>query len=94
MPKGYPIKRMYDIQEKIQNMHKSNQIDILRILKEDKVMFTENTNGIFFDIMTLKKPTLDKIMKLIKFCDNCDSYLNQRDTEQEELRNTITNTSN
>ena len=89
MPRGFPVKKMKEIQAKIQDMDDDNQKVILRIIQEDNIMYTENTNGVFFDIMTLKKETLDKIMKLIEFCDNCNEYLSQREKEQTDIQRDI-----
>ena len=89
MPRGFPVKKMKEIQTKIQEMDDDNQKAVLRIIQEDNIMYTENTNGVFFDIMTLQKETLDKIIKLIEFCDNCNEYLTQRDKEQTDIKNGI-----
>ena len=89
MPRGFPVKRMKEIQLKIQDMDDDNQKAILRIIQDDNIMYTENTNGVFFDIMTLQKETLDKIMKLIEFCDNCNEYLSKREKEQTDIRRDI-----
>lgn len=89
MPRGFPVKKMKEIQSKIQEMDDDNQKSVLRIIQEDNIMYTENTNGVFFDIMTLRKDTLDKILKLIEFCDNCNAYLTQRDKEQTDIKNEI-----
>jgi hypothetical protein len=89
MPRGFPVKKMKEIQTKIQEMDDDNQKSVLRIIQEDNIMYTENTNGVFFDIMTLQKDTLDKIIKLIEFCDNCNTYLTQRDKEQTDIKNGI-----
>jgi len=89
MPRGFPVKKMKEIQSKIQDMDDNNQKAVLRIIQEDNIMYTENTNGVFFDIMTLQKDTLEKIMKLIEFCDNCNEYLSQREKEQIDIRRNI-----
>lgn len=89
MPRGFPVKKMKEIQAKIQDMDDDNQKAVLRIIQEDNIMYTENTNGVFFDIMTLQKDTLDKIMKLIEFCDNCNEYLSQREKEQTDIKRDI-----
>jgi accessory colonization factor AcfC len=86
MPRGFPIKRMKEIQEKIQNMDDDNQKAVLRIIQEDNVMYNETSTGVFFDIMTLKRETLDKITKLIDFYENCSQYLNERDVEQLNIK--------
>jgi|AntAceMinimDraft_6_1070360.scaffolds.fasta_scaffold00884_8 hypothetical protein len=86
MPRGFPIKKMKDIQKKLQSMDDDNQKVVMHIILEDNIMYTENTNGVFFDLMTLEKESLEKILKLIEFCDSCDEYLKKRDTEQTSIQ--------
>ena len=58
------IKKLRDI---IENMNKMHQIHILKILKENDIQFTENSNGIFVNMSLLNKKTLNRIRKFIKY---------------------------
>jgi hypothetical protein len=58
------IKKLRDI---IENMNKIHQIHILKILKENDIKFTENSNGIFVNMSLLNKKTLNRIRKFIKY---------------------------
>jgi hypothetical protein len=58
------IKKLRDI---IENMNKIHQIHILKILKENDIQFTENSNGIFVNMSLLNKKTLNRIKKFIKY---------------------------
>lgn len=89
MPKGFPVKKMKEIQQKIQDLPDENQRTILKIIKENNIPFTENSNGIFFDLMSLPSETLDKISKFLIFCDNCNVVLDKRDKELSEIKKTI-----
>jgi len=51
----------------IENMNKIHQIHILKILKENDIKFTENSNGIFVNMSLLNKKTLNRIRKFIKY---------------------------
>lgn len=60
-----------NIKQKIENMNKHHQIEILRILKNDKnVVLNENNNGVFVNISYLDDSTLDSIVKYIEYVDN------------------------
>lgn len=62
---------MNNIKQKIENMNKHHQIEILRILKKDKnVVLNENNNGVFVNISYLDDTTLDSIVKYIEYVDN------------------------
>ena len=59
------------IKEKIENMTKHHQVEILRILKNDKnIVLNENSNGVFVNISYLDKMTLDRLVKYIDYVDN------------------------
>jgi len=60
-----------NVKQKIENMNKHHQIEILRILKKDKnVVLNENNNGVFVNISYLDDTTLDSIIKYIAYVDN------------------------
>lgn len=60
-----------NIKEKIENMNKHHQIEVLRILKNDKnIVLNENNNGVFVNISYLDKITLERIIKYIEYVDN------------------------
>jgi hypothetical protein len=59
------------IKEKIENMNKHHQIEVLRILKNDKnIVLNENNNGVFVNISYLDEMTLDILSKYIDYVDN------------------------
>jgi len=59
------------IKEKIENMNKHHQIEILRVLKNDKnIVLNENSNGVFVNISYLDDNTLESLTKYIEYVDN------------------------
>jgi hypothetical protein len=64
------INKIY-IKEKIENMNKHHQIEILRLLKKDKnIVLNENSNGVFVNISYLDDNTLESLKKYIEYVDN------------------------
>jgi len=60
-----------DIKCKIELMNKHHQLEILRILKNDKnIVLNENNNGVFVNISYLDDITLDRLVKYIEYVDN------------------------
>ena len=47
---------------------KPEQEEIFRIIRKMKENYTENANGIFFDISLLSEETLQQIQEYIEFC--------------------------
>ena len=46
----------------------SEQEEIYRIIRKSKETYTENSNGIFFDLLHITDDTFCKIKKYITFC--------------------------
>jgi hypothetical protein len=42
--------------------------EFFRILKRNNEQYTENSNGIFFDVMTIKNETFSEMEKFMEFC--------------------------
>lgn len=50
------------------NLVKSEYEEIFRILKLSDEQYSENSNGIFFDVMSVKDDTFDKMNQYMNFC--------------------------
>jgi hypothetical protein len=78
MPRGVSYTKLETIKQKIEELPSENQKAILKIVKEDDVMFSENVNGVFFDIVNIEMETLKKIQSYLDFCDKSEEYLEER----------------
>ena len=54
--------------ENLKILVKAEYEEIFRILKRGKEEFTENSNGIFFDVMAVQESTFDQFQEYMKFC--------------------------
>jgi hypothetical protein len=54
--------------ENLKILVKSEYEEVFRILKKHKVEYTENSNGIFFDISLLSETTFEQLEEYMKFC--------------------------
>lgn len=66
-----------NILEEIKTLSKIECEEIFRIIKRGNVEYTENSNGVFFDIMHLSDEIIYKIQKFLDFCKT------QRKSEEE-----------
>lgn len=81
--KEYERRRLF--LESLKKLHTSEYIDIVRILKLEEVEFSENTNGIFFDVAKLSKKAFEALDKYMHFV-----HTNRKDlAERERLMNTL-----
>jgi hypothetical protein len=89
MPRGISMKRMETMKRQIEGLSKPHQVEILRILTKYNCLFTENRNGIFFDITRLDADIIRDITHYLKFCEESEKCLEERDNFAKELRNQL-----
>jgi hypothetical protein len=58
------LKKIRDIIEK---MNKIQQVHILKILKDNNIEYSENSNGIFVNMTLINNQTLVRIQNFIKY---------------------------
>ena len=73
--------------ETIKTLVKSEQEELFRILRRNEAEYSENSNGIFFDVTKLKQSVFEEILKFINFCESNRQNFEQRDQEMAALRN-------
>jgi|TARA_B110000495_G_C23012319_1_gene598891 hypothetical protein len=61
---GDNLKKIRDI---IETMNKIQQVHILKILKDNNIEYSENSNGIFVNMTLLNNQTLVRIKNFIKY---------------------------
>jgi len=67
------------IKDRIDKLTKEGKIEILRILAKKNEVYSENKNGIFFDIIKLSNSTLVQIDEFLSF-----SETNKKELEKDE----------
>ena len=81
----------YDARKKlfdnIKQLVKPEQEHVFRLLKKYKETFTENSNGIFFDLMGISDLTFTAITGYLDFCIKNRQEHEERLKEMDELRN-------
>ncbi len=65
--------------------------DIYRILKKSKAEFSENSNGVFFDVCKVSAETFDEMKKYITFSKGNRTEFAQREEEQRKAREALRN---
>jgi hypothetical protein len=51
----------------LKKLHPSEYSDIVRILKQEDVSYSENTNGIFFDVSKITQKAFNALEKFMNF---------------------------
>jgi hypothetical protein len=76
-------KRVFDA---IKTLVKPEQESIFRIIRKSKESYTENSNGIFFDLSAISEETFIEIKDYLHFCSTTRQEHDYRMKELENLR--------
>jgi len=81
---AYEIKKT--LLEEIKLLSKEEYEEIFRIIKRGNVEYTENSNGVFFDLAHCSDELCQKLEKFIELCKTQRKSEEQRTQELEVLR--------
>ena len=73
--------------DNIKLLVKSEQEEIFKIIKRNKEIYTENSNGIFFDLQSISIESFFKMKEYMDFCIKNRQEHENRLKEMNELRN-------
>ena len=78
------------LKEKIENMSKHHQIEVLRLLSTtDCVCTNENNNGTFINLTEQTTEVIKALEEYSKYVDEQQSHLNSVEVEKEEIKKTF-----
>lgn len=73
---SYTLTDKKGIMTRISNLkNKKHYIEIYKIIKENNVSYTQNTNGIFINLNNIDDGILDKIVKYLNYIDSRNSEI-------------------
>jgi hypothetical protein len=75
--------------EEIKKLVRSEQEALFCILKNEKVEYSENSNGIFFDVSKLSKESFRACIEYIDFCRKNRDDLQAREDEQRKAQDIV-----
>jgi len=81
--KEYERRRLF--LDSLKKLHTSEFIDIVKILKLEKVDYSENTNGIFFDVAKLAQSSFEVLEKYMHFVHTNRKELAERENLMSKL---------
>jgi hypothetical protein len=82
----YNDEELQNLKNKIENLSRENHVEIFKILKENEVTFSENSNGIFINISELDKVIIDKLKEYVEYYYNQEHILNKAEKEKEKYK--------
>ncbi len=72
--------------EEIKKLSRIEMEELYKIIRKQKEEISENSNGMFFDLLTVKEETLDKIKEWISFCNQNRESFEKREKEMRSLQ--------
>jgi len=78
-----------ELLENMKVLSKTEKEDIFRIIKRENEQFSENSNGIFFDLATIKNTTFVEILNMITLSNQKKQEQDERLKKMEKLREEV-----
>ena len=82
-----------EIKNKIDNLSENEITEIFKIIKNNNEKYSTNKNGIFFNLSTLRKNTLQEISNFLYFCDNNNKEIEKEEQERSKYIDIVNDTS-
>jgi len=83
--KGIKNSELFAIKSEIESLTDEQQIQILKILVDEKVLFTESGTGTFFNLKKCAKDTIIKIREYLKLA----REVKEREMSREKITKTF-----
>ena len=78
------------LKERIENLNKFHQVEILKLLKtDDTCTLNENKNGIFINLTSLNDKIIYEIEKYLEYVQKQETQLSETETQKSILSNTF-----
>jgi hypothetical protein len=82
------VNQLNHIREKVENMNKFNQIEVLRLLsKHQNVIFNENKYGVHINLSELPKEIINELEVYIHYVHTQEDTLHQVEQQKETFKN-------
>jgi hypothetical protein len=76
----------FEIKNKIDNLSEDEMTEIFKIIKNNNEKYSTNKNGIFINLSTLKKNTIQEISNFLYFCDNNNKAIINEEIERAKYK--------
>ena len=76
---------LHDLKDKIDALPKEHHIEIAKLLIHGNVMYNENQNGIFVNLVSIPEETYLKISNYITYISTQESCLSETEEKRDQL---------
>ena len=82
------------LKDKIEKLEKFHQVQILEILVQNNIPFTENRNGVFINMIKIRSEVILKIKEYLLYVTNQNSHLESTEILKKQLKRNYFNKDN
>ena len=82
------------LKDKIEKLEKFHQVQILEILVQNNIPFTENRNGVFINMIKIRSEVILKIKEYLLYVTNQNSHLDSTEELKKQLKHNFFNKDN
>ena len=75
-----------NLKQRMEALNNSQQLDIVRILLDNNIKFSENSNGIFLNLSNLKESEITEIKKYIQYISDQEENLSTIENMKKEYK--------
>ena len=79
------------LKSQIEKMNKFNHIEILRILKNNKIPINENKNGVFINLTEIDNNIIQQLQQYVEYVNKQQKQLNTIEKQKEDYENKFFN---
>lgn len=83
-----------ELKKSMENLNESQQLDIVRILLQKNIDFSENSNGVFLNLTKLSEEELGEIQKYISYIYDQEKNLIEIENVKKEYKKNFFNVTN
>lgn len=73
------------LKDRIETLNQHHQIQILKIVTQNNVAYTENKNGSFINLTNVDEAVISKITEYLNYVDEQESQLKEVENQKTEL---------
>lgn len=73
------------LKDRIENLNQHHQIQILKIITQNNVTYTENKNGSFVNLTNMDDAIVTKLTEYLSYVDEQETHLKEVENQKTEL---------
>ena len=80
-----PTTDLKQLKDRIEALNQHHQIQVLKIVTQNNVVYTENKNGSFVNLTNIEDAVVSKLTEYLSYVDEQESQLKEVENQKTEL---------